>query len=235
MIPAKPRQARRRVQQSPVECNPAEQELASEQQCQILKPVEITTVPGLLYIENFLTREEETELLQHINGPLDVNWINEKGRFGGTLHRRNQQYGWKYNYETRAAEKTSSMPEFFDRLIDNIMTKTSIVTERPDQVIINEYLPGQGITPHVDNVEHFGDIVIGVSLLAPTMMKFVELQNHENFTDVYIMPRSLYFITGTARYKFKHSISTDKYDIVNGKQKPRKKRISLTFRTVIKK
>src|SRR3990167_2995685 len=126
------------------------------------------------------------------------------------------------------------MPEFFETLISNIMTKTNIVTEKPDQVIINEYLPGQGITPHVDNVEHFGDIVIGVSLLAPTMMKFVHLENAENFTDIYIQPRSLYFITGIARYKFKHSISTDKYDLVNGKQKPRKKRISLTFRNVNK-
>lgn len=108
MIPSKPRQARKRVQ--PVE-KPVEQEAPSE--CQILlKPVEIATVPGLLYIENFLTKEEEIELVQHINGPLDINWINEKGRFGGTLNRRNQQYGWKYNYEIRAAEKSTSIYNF---------------------------------------------------------------------------------------------------------------------------
>lgn len=49
-----------------------------------------------------------------------------------------------------------------------------MVSERMDQAIINEYLPGQGIAAHVDCEPCFGDEIGVVSLLDSHPMEFVE-------------------------------------------------------------
>jgi hypothetical protein len=41
-----------------------------------------------------------------------------------------------------------------------------------DQVTINEYLPGQGIRPHVDTHSAFTDGIASISLLSPVVMDF---------------------------------------------------------------
>ena len=41
-----------------------------------------------------------------------------------------------------------------------------------DQLIVNEYQPGQGISPHIDNQTLFGDVVVSVSLSSNTIMTF---------------------------------------------------------------
>ena len=41
-----------------------------------------------------------------------------------------------------------------------------------DQMIVNEYEPGQGINPHIDNTTLFRDTIVSVSLGSPTVMVF---------------------------------------------------------------
>jgi alkylated DNA repair dioxygenase AlkB len=85
-----------------------------------------------------------------------------------------QHYGWRYDYRERrvteemrlgplpdwllpAAEAVGDLPEF-DR--------------RPDQVIVNEYLPGQGISAHVDCEPCFGPAIASLSLGGEVEMVF---------------------------------------------------------------
>ena len=39
-------------------------------------------------------------------------------------------------------------------------------------MIVNEYEPGQGINPHIDNTNLFRDTIVSVSLGSPTIMIF---------------------------------------------------------------
>ena len=40
------------------------------------------------------------------------------------------------------------------------------------QVIINEYIAGQGINPHIDDPSQFGEWIVGISLGSHTAMNF---------------------------------------------------------------
>jgi alkylated DNA repair dioxygenase AlkB len=44
--------------------------------------------------------------------------------------------------------------------------------QEADQAIINEYQPGQGISPHVDCVPCFGPVVAAISLGSDCVMDF---------------------------------------------------------------
>lgn len=49
----------------------------------------------------------------------------------------------------------------------------------PDQVIANEYLPGQGISAHVDCEPCFGEVIASLSLLSACEMRFASLSSGE--------------------------------------------------------
>ncbi len=100
----------------------------------------------------------------------------------------------------------------------------------PDQVIINEYLPGQGISPHIDCVPYFGDIICSLSLLSPCVMEFAQ----EEKVLMLLEPRSLVILLDQARYHWKHGISARKVDIYDGNKIICQRRVSMTFRTIIK-
>ena len=102
----------------------------------------------------------------------------------------------------------------------------------PDQVIVNEYLPGQGIAAHIDREHCFGEQIATVSLGSHCVMRF-ENKRLDQKIDVELQPRSLTMITGDARYKWTHSIPARKSDSLRGERVLRGRRLSLTFRTVI--
>ncbi len=95
---------------------------------------------GLLYVPNFLTLIEEHKLLQETNCR---TWDT-------SMKRRVQHYGYKYNYVSRSlGPKIEPIPECYNFIIDRLM-ENNLIHERPNQLIINEYTTGQGISPHTD-------------------------------------------------------------------------------------
>jgi alkylated DNA repair dioxygenase AlkB len=102
----------------------------------------------------------------------------------------------------------------------------------PDQVIINEYEPGQGIAPHIDRETCFGPVVASLSLAGDTVMEFSKRGTSER-VPVFLPNRSLLIITGEARYRWRHGIAQRRFDTVNSLAMPRRRRVSLTFRTVL--
>jgi alkylated DNA repair dioxygenase AlkB len=103
---------------------------------------------------------------------------------------------------------------------------------RPDQVIINEYQPGQGITPHIDCIPCFGETIVSISLNSPCVMEFTHSNANERIVKL-LEPRSLIVLEGDARYKWQHAIPKRKTDNWSGQKFTRGRRISLTFRTMI--
>jgi alkylated DNA repair dioxygenase AlkB len=100
-----------------------------------------------------------------------------------------------------------------------------------DQLIINEYFPGQGIAPHVDHPQQFGDVIFCICLNAGIGIDF-SYPDGRKITK-WMPAGSAYAMTGDARRVWRHGIEAKKTDMVDGKRVPRGVRYSLTYRTVI--
>lgn len=149
------------------------------------------------------------------------------------LKRRVQHYGYLYDYRARVARKEDHLgplPGWLDSILERLCG-TGLFTQRPDQVIVNEYLPGQGISAHVDCEPCFGDCIASVSLIGGCVMDFAELRTAQRCA-LYLEPRSLVVLQGAARSRWTHAIPARKSDQLSGVSVRRSRRVSLTFRTM---
>lgn len=185
--------------------------------------------PGLGLLGDFVSSSEEHGLVSIID---KMPWSTE-------LKRRVQHYGYQYDYKARRVDETSylgPLPEWLDHLCDRL-TGHLIFDARPDQVIINEYKPGQGISPHTDCIPCFGDTIASLSLTSQCKMRFSKAHTEGQSSGVddiemTLKPRSLLVMKGEARHHWKHGIPARRSDMVDGVRIPRSRRISLTFRTI---
>ncbi len=180
-------------------------------------------IEGLRIIDDFLTQEYHDELISKID---KANWSNE-------LSRRVQHYGYKYDYKARSINssmKVGGLPDWVNPLIEK-MLQEELIDTRPDQMIINEYQPGQGISNHVDCEPCFGDKIISVSLGSTAIMNFKNKRTKELHSLV-LNPKGILLLSGESRYEWMHGISGRKSDMINKERVPRERRISLTFRKV---
>lgn len=181
-------------------------------------------IEGLSYITNFIALSEQEFLIQEID---KLPWLAD-------LKRRTQHYGYKYDYTKKKINNESyvgPIPEFL-KIYTSRLTKQRWFDDqhKPDQVIINEYLPGQGISKHVDCVSCFTDTIASISLNSSCIMEF-EKNNKKG--SLLLEPLSLLVLTNDARYGWTHAINPHLKDIWNKQEVPRERRISLTFRKVI--
>jgi alkylated DNA repair dioxygenase AlkB len=165
---------------------------------------EIPKIEGLTYTPNYITIEQEQFLINQID---NQPWLTD-------LKRRVQHYGYKYDYKARKITHDLKIGEvpYWLQIIPNF-----------DQVIVNEYTTGQGITPHIDCIPCFSDTICSLSLLEPCEM-ILERDNVKY--SIILEPRSLLTFQGEARYKWKHSIPQRKSNVKN-------RRVSITYRKVI--
>lgn len=188
---------------------------------EIQKP-EVPKIEGLRYVPNFISEEEHDTLLAVIDAQ---PWLTD-------LKRRVQHYGYKYDYKARNILPDSylgELPQWLGDLQERLFME-GIFKQKPDQAIINEYLPGQGISAHIDCVPCFDDVIASLSLGSNAIM---QLSKAEQKHDVFLEKRSLIVLSGEARYKWQHAIPARKSDIVNGLRLERQRRVSVTFRKVI--
>jgi alkylated DNA repair dioxygenase AlkB len=122
-----------------------------------------------------------------------------------------------------------AMPPLIEQLSKEIVAQ-GIVLMQPDQVIINEYVPGEGIKPHKDRA-YYENQICGVNLGSSCIMRFIRGANLE-VIDVEVPRRSLYVMQDDARKKWKHGIPPRKKDVVDGNIQHRERRVSITYRKV---
>lgn len=188
------------------------------------EPDNFPQIDGLQVIPDLITADEEAMLMDMIDRK---PWLTD-------LKRRVQHYGWKYDYTARRVDESMRLrplPEWLDGLCHRLQ-QAGQFPKRPDQVIINEYRPGQGIAPHIDCVPCFGETIASLSLGSPCVMEFTHTETGEKITQL-LEPRSLLVLSGEARYHWKHGIPVRKSDKIAGHTIPRGRRLSLTFRKVI--
>jgi alkylated DNA repair dioxygenase AlkB len=109
------------------------------------------------------------------------------------------------------------------------MLKDGLTSEPFDHMLVNEYLPGQGIALHRD-YEPFGRTIASLSLLSPVVMDFRHIVSGRK-EHLLLEPRSLLVLSDAARYEWEHGIAPRKTDIWHDIRIERRRRISVTFRT----
>ena len=149
------------------------------------------------------------------------------------LKRRVQHYGWVYDYRARAVSPDMDLGPLPNWLTEvaNRVGQDGGFDATPDQVIVNEYLPGQGISAHVDCEPCFGPVIASLSLSGSAEMTLTKRSTGERHS-VILEPANLLILSGEARYDWTHEIPARKSDMIEGVRQRRKRRVSLTFRTV---
>jgi len=185
---------------------------------------EASAIRGLTYVSGFVSAAAQASLLQEIDRQ---PWLAD-------LKRRVQHYGYKYDYRARAVDRSmrlGALPEWAARL-GTAMVEAGLMPTLPDQVIVNEYEPGQGISSHIDCEPCFGGVIASLTLGSSCVMNFTQKASGR-VVPVFLEPRSLVVLAEDARYSWLHSIPARKSDVYLGQSYPRSRRVSLTFRTVI--
>ena len=176
---------------------------------------------GLTYLENYIPVEDSVRFVQEIDA---APWRTD-------LKRRVQHYGHRYDYKARQARREDylgPLPDLFQQLAERL-TFEGHFQAVPDQVIVNEYQPGQGISAHIDCQPCFGETIASLSLLSACVMRFSS-QRSSRHIDLLLQPDSLLVMAGQARHEWTHAIPARKTDLVEGRKSQRTRRVSLTFR-----
>lgn len=184
-----------------------------------------TDIKGLRYVRNFITKQEHDYLLQQIDASV---WLDD-------LKRRVQHYGYKYDYKRRNIDLSMKIGELpsWALQVANKMYAEGLINYLPDQVIVNEYQVGQGISPHIDCEPCFEDTIISLSLGSACVMDFVHKDDKNQKLHKLLEPCSLVILQDEVRYNWLHGIKPNKTDNHNGQKIVRQRRVSLTFRKVI--
>lgn len=181
-------------------------------------------IPGLTYVKYFIDQQTHDDLLKQV----DLHpWLTD-------LKRRTQHYGYKYDYTLRKIDdslKIGDLPFWTNKIID-LFEKHNLIKIRPDQMIVNEYQPGQGIASHVDCVPCFTSTIISLSLGSTCTINFTNKLTKKEL-NLFVEPRSLLILKGEARYDWTHGIPARKTDRHHDLEVVRGRRVSLTFRKVI--
>jgi alkylated DNA repair dioxygenase AlkB len=181
-------------------------------------------IPGLAYVGGYLALAEQQQLLGTVD---QLPWL-------GDLRRRVQHYGYRYDYTRKTVDSSlylGPLPGWAARLAERLH-RDGHIAHVPDQLIVNEYQPGQGIASHVDCVPCFGDTVLSISLGSACVMTLTQLSDR-TAVPLLLEPGSLLVMAGAARYDWKHGIAARKTDTYEGATIERGRRVSLTFRTII--
>lgn len=181
-------------------------------------------IAGLRYMENYLSPDEHDHLLQAIDGEI---WLTD-------LKRRVQHYGYRYDYKKRSVDpsmRLGNLPEWITPLAARLHSD-GFSPDVPDQVIVNEYLPGQGIASHIDCEPCFGDTILSLTLGSACVMDFTHVATR-TVVPILLQPRSLVVMQGAARYEWQHGIAARKTDVFESQIIQRGRRVSLTLRRVI--
>lgn len=182
-----------------------------------------TSLPnGFVYRPDFLTPEEEAEIVGYIEDlPLSHSRLGEY-----VAKRRIIGFGWGFDFREHKLLPGPPLPPFLQPLQRKVGKWLDLPPARVVEALITEYTPGSAIGWHRDN-ESF-DSIVGVSLSGWCRMRLRPLwraarRHPREVISLPLEPRSAYLMQKESRWDFQHSI-------------PRLEclRYSITFRTLPK-
>lgn len=174
------------------------------------------TLPnGFVYHPDFLSREEEAELLGYIE---DLPFATSLYKGEYESKRRYVHFGWDF----KDTKRITPLPPFLRPLSRKVAKWLDIPHKRVVEALISEYAPGAAIGWHRDNepCEH----IIGISLAGFCRLRlrpYESPRKAKSVISIPLEPRSAYLMQKAARWKYQHSIS-----------KVEELRYSITLRTL---
>ncbi|XP_061484662.1 alkylated DNA repair protein alkB homolog 8 isoform X2 [Rhineura floridana] len=202
--------------------------------------------PGLKIIEDLVSPEEERQLLESIDWAEDESIPTAQQSL---KHRRVKHFGYEFRYDNNNVDRDRPLPGGLPDICNTLLAKClkmGYIKEKPDQLTINQYEPGQGIPPHIDTHSAFEDEIIALSLGAEIVMDFKHPDGH--VAGIMLPQRSLLVMSGESRYLWTHGITPRKFDIIQASEvqkvravtadigdltlNKRRERTSFTFRKV---
>ncbi|KAM7228438.1 hypothetical protein CapIbe_020892 [Capra ibex] len=201
--------------------------------------------PGVTLIEDFVTREEEAEMVQLMDR--DPWKLSQSGR-------RKQDYGPKVNFRKQKLKMADfrGLPSFSREVVRRMGLYPILEDFQPVEQCNLDYCPerGSAIDPHLDDAWLWGERLVSLSLLAPTVLSmsreapgslllclapsgFPEaladsamapsrsIPCQEVEVAVPLPRRSLVVLSGGARHQWKHAIH---------RRHVRARRVGVTFR-----
>jgi alkylated DNA repair dioxygenase AlkB len=157
---------------------------------------------GLVYNPDFIEPELEARVIEFL-GTLEYNKVEMRG---AVAKRKVRHFGLRYSYDGGALEATDPLPEPLEPVRRAAASFLGIEPEEFEEILVSMYPPGAGIGWHRD-APMFGDVV-GVSFGSECLMRFrreLPAGSFEAWGKV-LEPRSAYILSGSARWKWQHSI-----------------------------
>lgn len=180
---------------------------------------------GLYYVPDFVTEEEETYLVRKIKESPQQKWKQ-------LANRRLQLLGGEITPKNVLVSQPlpsflNKFPDIISRLKGTGAFKSSLHCE-PNHVILNEYLPGQGIMPHEDGPAYH-PIVATISLGSHAVFHYYRYTPEENGDEpmtngrtidntpalsVLLEPRSVIITTEVLYKEYLHGIEDIETDTI---------------------
>jgi alkylated DNA repair dioxygenase AlkB len=161
---------------------------------------------GFVYRPNFLTEEEERELLGFIEDlPFEHSRLGEY-----TARRRVISFGWGYDFRRKKLIVGKPLPPFLTVCTRKIAKWLDIPQSSIVEALITEYEPKAAIGWHVDQEEF--ESIVGISLSGWCRLRLRPLETStlrrttKDVLSLTLEPRSAYVMQKESRYDFQHSI-----------------------------
>ncbi|CAN8064982.1 unnamed protein product [Agarophyton chilense] len=196
-------------------------------------PFEHPKLPSMRYYNHFITRPQELQLVHDVNTHRSA-WKHLNNRtlqnWGGLPHVKGML--------------PIPLPTFLQPLTQQL-AQSNIFSAPPNHVLINRYLPGQGIHPHKDGPA-YKPLAAIISLQSAIVMDFYKAAENgqigQHAASMLLRPRSLLLISGHVYEQMYHAIAERHVDnidhsVLNAAHDelntsiPRAERTSLTVRT----
>ncbi|XVF40885.1 hypothetical protein PTKIN_Ptkin01aG0152700 [Pterospermum kingtungense] len=128
---------------------------------EILNKFIVGDLPTLMYIPDFITDSEHAQLLNNVYQAPVSKWKSLKNRrlqnWGGVVHEKGLL--------------PQDLPPWLAKITERICEESGLFPSAINHVLINEYLPSQGIMPHQDGPAYHPVVAI-LSLGSPVVMDF---------------------------------------------------------------
>jgi alkylated DNA repair dioxygenase AlkB len=169
---------------------------------------DVMTLPdGFLYVTDFISENEEIDLLKVISTIELHTFVFQ----GFEAKRKSASFGFDYHFDSRKLMQGAPIPAGFQPLINKVRTYLSLDREIGELLVL-QYPEGAVINWHRDAPPF--DVIMGISLLADCTFR---LRPHDKtkrgrhtVIQVPIKRRSLYVMQGPARSEWQHSTAPAK-------------------------
>lgn len=197
------------------------------------------SIPGLTVIYDFISEEEELNLVNRLESDKRVPW--RYSPFNGQCH--SKEYGVVTQFGlpsearvVRAIDKSKGecdMPEYVYFLFERLQFvakchprqfPANIQKFIPNSFNVNQYLKSRKdyLKFHYDDRFLSGDHLMNLSLVGTSYMTYQDYNKPPTEYDVHLPRRCLQIVSGLARYRYLHGIKAENF--------LDETRISLTFR-----